>query len=403
MNGFDLAMACISLIVIVLGLLYRKLRQSPFNEILVSTLLGVALSPSVFNVLDMKSWGNRDEIMTMCCRLTLAMALMATAFRIPGGYLKRNKKVQTLLLAPVMLCMFLSSAVIIHFVAGLEWPMSLLIGAVISPTDPVLAATIVTGEKAEQWLPQRIRDTISFESGANDGFAFPFVMFCLLLMQKQDGLLQEWIFKTLLWETAGAIVLGLAVGYLFGNVLRFSARKNFTANPAVLAFTLSVALFMLTVAELIHLNGVLAVFAAGLMLKSALSRQKDLEEEKIQEMMARLFTIPVFVFFGLILPWHSWLEMGWQALGIVVFVLLFRRLPFLLLCKPLLREFKAKDVAFMGWFGPVGGAALFYCFYVTQRLHLEEIWTITSLVVFSSVVVHGMTAYPFLKWYGKKI
>ena len=118
--------------------------------------------------------------------------------------------------------------------------------------------------------------------------------------------------------------------------------------------------------------------------------------------MTRLFTIPIFVLFGLILPWQQWLALGWSAIGIVVLVLVFRRLPFLFLIMPFWKGFRVKDAAFIGWFGPMGVAALFYCFYTYKKLHVEEIWIISSLVVFGSVIVHGMTAYPWLTKYGKQ-
>jgi NhaP-type Na+/H+ or K+/H+ antiporter len=402
MKPFNLAIALFSIIIIVLGLFYKKFRRSPFNETLLSMLLGIVLSPFVFNVLRVAEWGKIDDITEKVCRLTLSMALMATAFRISQQYLSGNKKVQAVLLLLVMPAMFLASAVIIHFLTGLNWLLSLLIGAVITPTDPVLAGTIVTGEKAEELLPQRTRESLSFEAGANDGLAFPFVMLCLLLIQKPGHAWQEWITKVVLWETGGAILMGLIVGYVLGVLLQWCIRKNFTGKPAILAFALSVGFFVLSSFELLELNGILGVFITGLMLKKKLSNQKDIEETQIQEMMSRLFTIPIFVFFGLILPWEQWFALGWTAIGILTLVLLFRRLPFLFMAKPLLHGFKTKDIAFMGWFGPIGVAALFYCFYTYKKLHVEEIWTISSLVVFSSVIVHGLTAYPLLKQYGEK-
>lgn len=402
MKPFDVAIALFSIIIIVLGLFYKRLKKSVFNETLLSMLCGIALSPFIFNILKVAEWGKTENIMEKACRLTLSMALMATAFRIPQQYLTGNKRIQATLLLLVMPAMFLTSATIIHFMTGLDWLLSLLIGAVITPTDPVLAGTVVTGETAEKWLPQRIRDTISFESGANDGLAFPFVMLCVLLIEKPGHAWQEWLTKTLLWETGGAITLGLTLGYVFGKLLEWCIKKNFTGKPAILAFALSVGFFVLTALELIGVNSILAVFVVGLMLKKTLGEQEDIEEEEIQEMMSRLFTIPIFVFFGLILPWQQWAALGWSSVGTLVLILLLRRLPFLLLTKPLLKGFSLKDAAFIGWFGPIGVAALFYCFYTYKKLQMEEIWIISSLVVFGSVIVHGMTAYPLLKKYGKQ-
>lgn len=62
---------------------------------------------------------------------------------------------------------------ITYLVFDMPWGLALLLGAVITPTDPVVSSTIVSGKLAEKFLPSRIRQTISFESGANDGLAFP--------------------------------------------------------------------------------------------------------------------------------------------------------------------------------------------------------------------------------------
>jgi sodium/hydrogen antiporter len=397
--NFDIALFCF--IIIVLGLVYKKLQRSIINETLLSMLIGIALSPFAFNVLRVEEWGKIEDTMEKACRLTLSMALMATAFRIPKQYPINNKKIQATLLLLVMPAMCLTSAAIVHLLTDINWQLSFLIGTIVTPTDPVLAGTMVTGETARKWLPQRIRDTISFEAGVNDGLAFPLVMLSLLLLEKPKDAWQEWFTKNLLWETGGAVALGLMVGYLLGKSLEWCIQKEYTAKPAILAFSLLLGLFVVTALDLIGVNSILAVFLAGLMLKKALEEQEIVEEKEIAEMMSRLFTIPIFVLFGLILPWEQWYAFGWTAIGILGMVLLLRRLPFLFLTQPLLTGFERKDLAFMGWFGPIGVAALFYSFYTYRKLHIEEIWTIGSLVVFGSVIVHGMTAYPLLKLYGK--
>lgn len=403
MEYFDIAIACISLAVIVLGLMYKKLKTSILNETLLSMLFGILLGAQFFDVFKIVEWGNVNSFMEKACRLTLSMALMATAFRIPVKYIHTGKKEQAVLLLLVMPAMFLTSALIIHFITGTTWTVSLLAGAMITPTDPVLAGTVIAGEMAKDILPQQLRNALSFESGANDGLAFPFVMLGLFLVNETENLWQTWLMKTWLWETAGGIALGVLLGYLFGHLLEYCIKKNYTAKPAVLAFALSVAFFILTALELIGVNSILSVFVAGIMMKKSLGRHEEIEEEEIQEMMARLFTIPIFIFLGLILPWQQWFQLGWKAFLLPPAILLFRRLPFVLAAKPLLKSFTIKELAFMGWFGPMGAAAMFYSFYSTKTVQLHQLWPIVSLVVFSSVVIHGITAYPFLKWYKKEM
>lgn len=402
MKTFDLVIALFSIGLIILGLIYKKLNRSIVSETLLATLYGIMLSPLALHVLEAGKWAQQERIMENACRLTLSMALMATAFRIPKEYLKQNKKTTAILLFLVMPAMWLCCAFLLHLFTKLTWPLSLLAGAMITPTDPVLAGAIVSGDKAKAWLPQRVRSTISFEAGANDGLAYPFVLLSMMLVQQQEATWTTWLLQVVLWQTAGAIALGLAIGYIAGKLLHYAVSKNHTGKPAILAFSISMAFFVLTGMELIGINGVLGVFMCGIMLKRELSKQENIEEEDIQDMMARLFTIPVFVLFGLILPWQQWLQLGWPALLLVVSILLLRRLPFIFLARPLLHNFKVSELAFMGWFGPIGAAALFYCFFCMQRIHNEMLWAVCSLAVFSSVLVHGISAWPFLKWYHKQ-
>ncbi len=83
-------------------------------------------------------------------------------------------------------------------------------------------------------------------------------------------------------------------------------------------------------------------------------------------------------------------------------MLFLRRLPALLLLRPLLREVGGRrDTLFLGWFGPIGAAALYYATFSVQQGATEEVWIISSLVICASVVVHGLTATPLTKLYGK--
>jgi NhaP-type Na+/H+ or K+/H+ antiporter len=86
-----------------------------------------------------------------------------------------------------------------------------------------------------------------------------------------------------------------------------------------------------------------------------------------------------------------------------VAVLLLRRLPAVLAIRPLLGALRrrAKDVLFLGWFGPIGAAALYYAAFSLRETGIEAAWTVGSLVICASVVVHGITATPLTKLYGR--
>jgi sodium/hydrogen antiporter len=86
-----------------------------------------------------------------------------------------------------------------------------------------------------------------------------------------------------------------------------------------------------------------------------------------------------------------------------VAVLLLRRLPTVLALRPLLGPLRgrARDVLFLGWFGPIGAAALYYAAFSLRETGIEEAWVVGSLIICASVVVHGVSATPLTKLYGR--
>jgi sodium/hydrogen antiporter len=106
---------------------------------------------------------------------------------------------------------------------------------------------------------------------------------------------------------------------------------------------------------------------------------------------------------GMALPWEGWLELGWGGLLLVAAVLLLRRLPAVLALRPLLGSLRSrgKDVLFLGWFGPIGTAVLYYAAFSYRETGIEAAWIVGSLVICASVVVHGVSATPLTKLYGR--
>lgn len=216
-------------------------------------------------------------------------------------------------------------------------------------------------------------------------------------------MLGHWLTHTVLFEiVAGAMVAAL-MGYAAGKTLRWAERKETMERTSLLTVSLALSLTVLGITELLHLNGVLAAFVAGIVFNFAGSSDAKESQEEIQEAISRFFDLPIFVVLGMALPWEGWLELGWGGLLLVAAVLLLRRLPAVLALRPLLGPLrgKTKDVLFLGWFGPVGAAALYYAAFSLRETGLEEVWVVGSLVICASLLVHGITATPLTKLYGR--
>ena len=339
MSALNISLAVVGTLVLVVGLFSEPIKRSLLSAPMIALALGVLLGPAVFGVLDPSRWGRQEIILEEAARLTLAIALMGVALRLPDRYFLTRWRSMAVMLGLVMPLMWLASGLLTFLILGLPFWVALLIGAVITPTDPVLASTIVQGETAQENLPARLRNLLSGESGANDGLAYPLVFLPILLLERPAvEALGHWVTRTLLWEVLAAVVIGALVGYGAGRLLRWATRKGNIGQPSYLAYTVALALLVLGGAKLLGTDGILAVFAAGVAFSTAASIEEESQEEHVQEAVNRFFILPIFVLVGMALPWDKWLELGWGGVILVVAVLLLRRLPAVLALNPLVDQ-----------------------------------------------------------------
>ena len=403
MSTFNIALLTIGGLVLLVGLFSNPIKRSLLSAPIIALFLGLLLGPAVFGVLDPANWGSQETILEQAARLTIAISLMGIALRLPSGYPFSRWRSLAVMLGPVMVLMWLVSGVLVYLILGLPFWVAMLVGAVITPTDPVVSSTIVQGTMAEENLPGRVRHLLSGESGANDGLAYPLVFLSILMIEHPPAdALTHWLTRVVLWEVGAAVLLGAVMGYAAGRLLGWAEHKGNIEQPSYLAYTLALSLAVLGGTKLLGTDGILAVFAAGIALNIAVSAEDDTQEERMQEAINRFFVLPVFVLLGLALPWQQWLELGWAGLLLVAAVLLLRRLPAVLAVTPILPQARGvRDTLFLGWFGPVGVAALFYAALSLREIGAEEAWTVGSLVICASILVHGVTAAPLTRLYGR--
>jgi len=196
--------------------------------------------------------------------------------------------------------------------------------------------------------------------------------------------------------------MGALIGYIAGRLLVWAEAKQSIEKQSFLAYTLAISLFVLGFVKLLGSDGILAVFVAGIAFDMVVGGSVSAEEENVQEAVDRFFTIYIFVLLGLALPWQQWLELGWKGLLLAVAVLLLCRPPAFLLLRPLLGQLKRwQDTLFLGWFDPIGAAAIFYAMLALRKTGLESAWVIGSLIICASIIARGFTAVPLAKAYAK--
>jgi sodium/hydrogen antiporter len=391
--------------VLVLGLFSGLIKnRSMLSDPLIALLVGIALGSTLLDVLDPAQWGSWETIVEETARVTLAIGLMAVALRLPAGYVVRHWRSLAVLLGLVMPLMWAGSSVLAYVFLDLSVVVALLVGAIVTPTDPVVASSIVTSTLAKEQVPERVRHLLSAESGANDGLAYLFVLLpFVLLTQSPKEAFMHWFTSILLWEVGGTVVLGIVIGYSAGRLLAWAEAKHFVEKAGFLSVTIALALLTLGSARLLGTDGILAVFVAGIAFDAVVSGEERAQEANIQETVNQFFSIPIFALLGLVVPVEQWLKLGWRGLALAAAILLLRRLPAVVAVRPWLRSLHgAPDLFFLGWFGPIGVSALLYATLALHRTGDEATWAISSLVICMSIAVHGMTATPLTKRYGRR-
>ena len=387
--SIDIVLATVGVLGVGVAALSAKMRRLPLSEPLLGLAAGVLLGPYVLDVLSLPPLTAEHGLLHEASRILLAVSVMAVALRYPMADVLRQWRPVAVLLAVAM-------PVMAAVTAGLGWALlsmplatAVLLGAALCPTDPVLASNVVTGEAAEEDLPARNRQVLSLESGANDGLALPLVLAAVAVaggMGAGTAALES------LWQVAGAVLMGAASGWAGGRALRWGEWYGATDPAPALFFTVVLALGILGVAGLIHVDGVLAVFVGGLAFNLTSTGSERTAEVPIDEAINRFAVLPLFVLLGAALPWPQWAELGWAGVGLVVAVLALRRVPVLLLLRRPLR-LSMPDALYLGWFGPIGVSALFYLTLEAERMGADEtVLAAGSLVLAASTVIFGVTA-----------
>ncbi|SOD98119.1 cation:proton antiporter domain-containing protein [Blastococcus haudaquaticus] len=376
---------------LVVAALSERMRRLPVSEPVLAMTAGVLLGPAVAGVLDLRPLTDDHTWLHPATRILLAVSVMSVALRYPFGAARSRLRPVLILLAVAMPVMAVVTAGLAALVLGVGLGTAVLLGAALCPTDPVLASSVVTGGPAEEDLPERDRQILSLESGANDGLALPLVLVALAIAGADPlgaAALES------LWQVAGAVAVGAATGWLGGRALRAGEEHGSTDPGPRLLFTAVLALAVLGLSGLVHVDGILAVFVCGLAFNLVGTGLERTDDAPIDEAVNRFLVLPLFVAFGAVLPWEAWGELGWRGAALVVAVLVLRRVPVVWLLRRPLRLGRP-DALFLGWFGPIGVSAIFYLVLEAERLRLDPVVLAAgTLVVAASTVVHGVTSSP---------
>lgn len=402
-NPLNELLVVVGLALLAIGVASRMLKRLLLTNVLVAMVVGVVLGPEVFGVFQPQVDEEDRRFLEQVARVTLAIALMGVGLQVTRADLRRCLRPTVVLLTLGMVSMWLLTSAGAWLLLDLPIGGALLLGAVLTPTDPAVASTLVTGPLAEKLLPREVRRTLQLESGANDGLALPFVLLAgVVAMDGPDASFGGWA-RSAGTEVALGLLLGALLGLVAGKIVERSIHAHEIESPNLIGIGLALAAVALGGVHLLGGSGVLAVFIAALAFSFVLEEHVREELEEAQEALAQFFVIPAFILFGMLLPWETWKALGATGLLFAAWVLLLRR-PVIIAPLLALTGTSRRDAAFVGWFGPLGIAAIYYAVFA-ERYNLpyySSLYGAATLAIAISVLVHSLTATPGARLLGRR-
>ncbi|PEQ10577.1 hypothetical protein B2G71_21585 [Novosphingobium sp. PC22D] len=337
--------------------------------------------------------GSDFELLT---DLALIVALLGAGLKIdrPLGWRRWNTPWRLIGIGmPVMaLCVGLAG-----IWQGYPVAIALFLAGALSPTDPVLASTVAVGPPGSGEEGE-VRFGLSGEAGINDGLAFPIVLAGLTLASG-DALDGGWIGANLILRVALSIALGWGIGRLLGW-LTFGVSHFPLTGAASGLVALGVALSAYAATELASGYGFIAVFMTALALReSCPSDPFHKSMTDFIEQIERIAIMFVLIAFGAIVASGEFSMLGWQDAALAA-ALLFVARPASVLLAMIGSPLPMRGRLVLAFFGIRGVATLYYLAFASDVLipQFENAHALATLMVFMSLVVHGLAARPLMSW-----
>lgn len=281
------------------------------------------------------------------------------------------------------------TALTAHYLIGLGWAESLLVGAILAPTDPVFAAALVGNEK----VPPRLRRLLNVESGVNDGLALPFVIVFLAVASGSSDL------------HLGELALELGVGILIGVVvpwaaIRLEQTRWFSASTQYEPLNaLAIGLLVLALGKLTHGNLFLAAFCAGITVATFGERQRE-SFEHFGELIAELFKLAALLVFGALITPALLGAVGWTGWLFALLALVLAR-PLAIWVSFVGSRLTVREQAAVAWFGPKGFASVVYALLVLGSgiPPATVVFQLVAVTITLSILLHSSSDILVARWF----
>jgi NhaP-type Na+/H+ or K+/H+ antiporter len=279
---------------------------------------------------------------------------------------------------------------------SLSWPQAFLLGAVLSPTDPVVTSAVVTS----RLVPSAVRHTLNLESGLNDGLALPFVLFFLVLATPGGDAGAE--AAKLAGEAVVGAAIGAALGTLGGRLHHVLPGGGLTVRYEGI-YAVGFALVAFGLAEVTFGNGLIAAFLCGIAMGAS---ERDVPQGFVEfaENASAILQVITFFVFGALIVATGFDHSVPPLVVFVAFALIVAR-PAAVMLSFLRTGIPRPQKLFMAWFGPKGVASMLFALFVVKSKvgEGELIFDVAAIAIIASIVAHGLTDTVGAKWMARRL
>jgi NhaP-type Na+/H+ or K+/H+ antiporter len=429
--SFDLLYLLLGVLLVSVAMLASSVKRLPLSEAMIYLAAGTALGPLGLRFLFVDPEAH-SKLLERAAEIAVIISLFTTGLKLRVS-LRDPLWWVPLCLASGSMVLTVGMITLVAIV-GLGWPLgaAVLLGAILAPTDPVLASDVQLENIRDR---NRLRFSLTGEAGLNDGTAFPLVVLGLGLCGLHD--LGAWGWKWWTIDVIWAIFAGLAVGALCGTLIGqgviYLRREHHEGIGRDELLALGLIALAYGAALQLHAYGFLAVFAAGLTLRSVerkhtgeepppeeLAVEAALKPDEIathpekapahmagailtiNEQMERVVEIAlVLVVAAALSPQYLHLEATWF---IAILFLVIR--PLSVSLGLLGQKIPASERRLISWFGIRGIGSLYYLMFALNRGFPQDLTSqlisITLTTIAISIVVHGITVTPLMDWHQRR-
>jgi sodium/hydrogen antiporter len=281
-------------------------------------------------------------------------------------------------------------------VAGMTFAGSLLLGAILAPTDPVLAGDVQVGPPHEGG-EHPVRYTLTTEAGLNDGLAFPFVHLGIAVAAAGGltlDLAGEWLLRDVIYRIVVGVLAGAAVGWLLGKILFDWPRENALSKTGSGVVAFAGVLLVYGVTEIAEGYGFVAAFVSGYTLRRSETHHRFHKRlHDFSESLEHALTAIILVAIGAALP-ALWPHFNWRD-AIIGLALIFLIRPLVAWASLAGTSFRGRQRLVVSFYGVRGIGSVYYLAYAGHHMDLvneAELWATVGFTIIVSTIVHGLTA-----------